>query len=67
MLELDQLLVTFLDQGYHSLPEPEQQRFGRLLEYSDQHLLDLLLGKTPPAGKELERLISIIRACTKEE
>ena len=61
MLELDILLNDFLDHGFDRLGEEEQDVFMRLLDYSDQALIQLLLGQTRTADKECLNVLRKIR------
>lgn len=61
MLELDILLNDFLDKGYERLEQQEQAVFQRLLEYSDQPLIQLLLGQTKTADRECQNVLEKIR------
>jgi antitoxin CptB len=58
MLELDLLLLPFVEKAYDTLSAEEKQQFHALLDFQDQELLEcLMLQKTP----EDERLNDIIR------
>ena len=61
MRELDELLNSFLLQGYRSLDEAAQQAFAKLLEYPDAVLLELLMGRMTPADKDVTRIVQKIR------
>jgi antitoxin CptB len=61
MLELDILLNDFLDKGYEELEQQEREVFQRLLEYSDQSLIHLLLGQTKTADRECQNVLKKIR------
>jgi succinate dehydrogenase flavin-adding protein (antitoxin of CptAB toxin-antitoxin module) len=61
MLELDILLNDFLDQGYEGLEQQERVVFQRLLEYSDQSLIQLLMGQTKTADRECQNVLKKIR------
>lgn len=58
MLELDILLNTFLDNQYENLSPHDKQQFKTLLDYPDQTLVDLLLGKMRSSDKEMDILIN---------
>jgi antitoxin CptB len=62
MLELDLMLNAFLDHGLDALDEREQSVFQRLLDYSDQTLLEMLMGRMVPADKETVHVIGKIRS-----
>jgi len=61
MRELDELLNSFLLQGYHDLDEEAQETFTGLLEYPDAVLLELLMGRMTPADKDVARIVEKIR------
>jgi antitoxin CptB len=62
MLELDLMLNDFLDQGLEQLDAGEQSIFQRLLDYPDQMLLEMLMGRMVPADKETVHVIGKIRS-----
>lgn len=62
MLELDLLLLDFLEHGFHLLPEQGQRDFEALLEAPDPDLLDWLMGRSLPEKKELADVVERIRA-----
>jgi antitoxin CptB len=64
MLENDLLLGTFLEHGYDRLDPEGRDAFERLLEYPDQLLLELLLGRQPTVDPGIARLVALIRAAT---
>ena len=61
MRELDELLNSFLLQGYCGLDKAAQETFGNLLEYPDAVLLELLMGRMTPADKDVARIVEKIR------
>lgn len=61
MLELDIMLNAFMQRGCSELTEEQAELFITLLDYPDQVLLDLLLGKTRAADIKLADLIAGIR------
>jgi antitoxin CptB len=64
MRELDELLNSFLLQGYRCLDEAAQETFTRLLEYPDAVLLELLMGRMTPADKDVACIVQKIRNTT---
>lgn len=62
MLELDLLLLNFVDNAAGKLTEPEQESFERLLAYPDQTLLNLLLGNTVSSDPAIADLVDHIRS-----
>ncbi|VAW87869.1 Succinate dehydrogenase flavin-adding protein, antitoxin of CptAB toxin-antitoxin [hydrothermal vent metagenome] len=61
MLELDLLLQDFLAQYYSSLSANELAAFEELLTYSDQMLLELLLGGKRTADQPVARIVERVR------
>jgi len=59
MRELDELLVTYLEQRYERAPESEKQAFQALLQLPDPDLVGYLLNKQMPAT-ELQRVVEHI-------
>jgi antitoxin CptB len=59
MLELDLLLLPFLEKKYPDLSEQEKLLFEQLLACEDQDLYDWLVKKEEPNNKQL---LSIIRS-----
>lgn len=61
MLELDILLSSFLENGYGTLEDADLERFSQLLEYEDNPLFELLMGKMQPADSSFNSLLILIR------
>jgi len=61
MLELDLLLQNFLAKYYSNLSESQLAAFEELLTYSDQMLLDLLLGKKRTADQSVAQIVERVR------
>jgi antitoxin CptB len=61
MLELDLLLNTFVEMEYNSLTDEDVALFAILLDYQDQVLLDLLLGKMESPDNKIANLAARIR------
>jgi len=64
MRELDELLNRFLGQCFSRLDRPEQETFIRLLDYPDDVLLELLMGRMAPADKDVAHIVQEIRNTT---
>ncbi len=62
MLELDLLLLPFLEKVYEQLSTEEQDLFAKLLTCQDQDLYTWLIQQTP-ADKEYIHLIERVRNC----
>jgi len=61
MLELDTLLIGFMDKKYNDLDIHYQRVFETVLENSDPLLLDYLMGNTIPADKDVAYVITQIQ------
>ena len=61
MRELDELLNRFLAQRFSSLDRLEQDTFIHLLDYPDDVLLELLMGRMAPADKDVAHIVQEIR------
>jgi antitoxin CptB len=59
LLELDLLLTQFLDRHFETLSPANLVTFKRVLDYPDNYLLDLALGKLPPPDAETAALIKL--------
>ncbi|MGD2138394.1 MAG: succinate dehydrogenase assembly factor 2 [Gammaproteobacteria bacterium] len=61
MRELDELLNGFLQGRYESLDEAGRISFGKLLEYPDAVLLEMLMGRMTPADRDVADIVREIR------
>lgn len=61
MLELDLILLPFLDDVYPQLDEQDQQRYHKLLECEDQDLFAWFLHRQQPEDSDLQKIVAIIR------
>ncbi|PSL15560.1 antitoxin CptB [Marinobacterium halophilum] len=60
MLELDVLLVPFMQEAFADLPEEDQTRFVKLLECEDQDLFVWFMQRSEPENADIKRMIDII-------
>lgn len=60
MLELDLVMVPYVERRFASLSEADQQRFIRLLECEDTELFQWFLGKGEPADPDLALIVNDI-------
>jgi len=60
MLELDVLLVPFMQEAFSGLPEDDQQRFVKLLDSEDQDLFLWFMQREEPQDEDLKRIVGII-------
>lgn len=61
MLELDLLLQPFAENGLAEMGAVGCLAFERLLEYPDQVLLDILMGRMAPTDQEIAHVVTQIR------
>lgn len=61
MLELDLVLLPFLENIYETLSEEDKQRYIRLLDEQDQDLFAWFLRREDPEDPELKKIVQIIR------
>lgn len=61
LLELDLILLRFVDQRYAALTEAEKSDFQELLSLPDVTLLDYVAGRDQPADKVLTEIVRKIR------
>ncbi|KTC90213.1 succinate dehydrogenase assembly factor 2 [Fluoribacter dumoffii] len=61
MLELDLILLRFLEQKVDHLSPQELDAFNSLLSCTDPELFAWLMGHEDPQDKELKEIVAIIR------
>jgi antitoxin CptB len=64
MLELDLVLMPFLENIYPTLEQADKERYWLLLEEQDQDLFAWFMRRDDPSNPELQRIVDIIRANT---
>ena len=64
MRELDELLGSFMADGYDALDSTGRRQMMRLLEFPDQLLLAWLMGRAVPADRDVAHIVRIIRNTT---
>lgn len=60
MLELDVLLVPFLQEAYTALSKEDQDRYRQLLECEDQDMFGWFMQRSEPEDPDLKRIVRII-------
>lgn len=60
MLELDRLLVPFLQEAYRELNEDDQERYVKLLACEDQDMFAWFMQRSQPEDEDLQRMVGII-------
>ncbi|MCA0900674.1 FAD assembly factor SdhE [Microbulbifer agarilyticus] len=61
MLELDLVLLPFLENVYDTLSEDDKQRYIKLLDEQDQDMFAWFLRREDPQDPELKKIVQIIR------
>lgn len=61
MLELDLVLLPFLDNVYDTLDKADQRHYVKLLDEQDQDLFAWFLRREDPEDPQLLRIVQIIR------
>lgn len=64
MLELDLILLPFVDKIFATLEPEDQTRYWQLLEQQDQDLFAWFMGRGDPEDPDLRKIVEIIRANT---
>ncbi|MGS2718196.1 FAD assembly factor SdhE [Eionea flava] len=64
MLELDLVLMPFIENVYSTLSDEDQQRYHQLLEEQDQDLFGWFMRREDPSDPDLLRIVKIIRENT---
>ncbi len=61
MLELDLVLLPFLENVYPALDQADKERYWKLLECEDQDMFAWFLRREDPDDNELKRIVEIVR------
>lgn len=61
MLELDLVLLPFLEKIYPTLEQEDKERYWRLLESEDQDMFGWFLRRQNPEDPDLLKIVQIIR------
>jgi antitoxin CptB len=61
MLELDLVLLPFLEKIYPTLDQDDKERYWRLLDSEDQDMFSWFLRRENPDDPDLLRIVQIIR------
>ena len=60
MLELDVLLIPFLEEAYRELPADDQARYRKLLDCEDTDMFEWFMQRGKPQDPDLARIVEII-------
>ncbi|MCP8899201.1 succinate dehydrogenase assembly factor 2 [Gilvimarinus xylanilyticus] len=61
MLELDLVLLPFLENVYPTLEQADKERYWQLLTCEDQDLFAWFMRRSDPEDPELLRIVQIVR------
>ena len=64
MLELDLILLPFLENIYPGLEQADKESYWKLLESQDQDLYAWFMKRADPADTSLQRIVDIVRENT---
>lgn len=64
MLELDLVLLPFLENTFPGLNDEDQKLFEKLLEGEDQDMFGWFLGRVEPEDEDTLRIVKLIREST---
>lgn len=60
MLELDVLLIPFLEEAYLDLDAADQERYKKLLACEDADMFEWFMQRARPDDADLQRIVDII-------
>ncbi|QJD60545.1 succinate dehydrogenase assembly factor 2 [Pseudomonas sp. gcc21] len=60
MLELDVLLLPFLEEAYRDLEDADKERYRMLLECEDQDMFGWFMQRSEPEDADLKRIVRMI-------
>lgn len=60
MLELDLILLPFLENRYSSLESADQEKFRKLLACQDPELFSWFMGKSVPEDAEMQEIVEMV-------
>ena len=60
MLELDVLLIPFLEEAYRGLDKEDQARYNELLSCEDADMFEWFMQRSRPDDPDLQRIVDII-------
>lgn len=66
MLELDLILMPFVERAYPTLSEADQVSYARLLESEDQDLFAWFLHRQEPDDESLRGIVDQVRSFARE-
>jgi len=64
MLELDLILLPFLENIYPNLSQADKESYWKLLECEDQDMFEWFVNRHDPQNTELQRIVDLVRKNT---
>lgn len=64
MLELDLILLPFLENVYPTLEQADKELYWELLECEDQDMFNWFINRQDPENTKLQRIVDLVRANT---
>ena len=64
MLELDLILLPFLDNVYPTLEQADKESYWQLLECEDQDMFAWFMRRENPENFQLQRIVDLVRKNT---
>lgn len=64
MLELDLVLMPFVENVFLSLPDDEQQLYWQLMECEDQDMFNWFIHSKEPEDADIKKIVDIVRSHT---
>ena len=64
MLELDLILLPFLDNIYPTLAQADKESYWQLLECEDQDMFAWFMRREDPQNSQLQRVVDLVRTNT---
>lgn len=64
MLELDLILLPFLENIYPSLAQADKESYWKLLDSEDQDMFEWFMNRQNPENTELQRIVDLVRKNT---
>lgn len=61
MLELDLILLPFVDDGYPELAQADKERYWKLLSCEDQDMFAWFMHRQEPEDPDLQRIVQLVR------
>jgi len=67
MLELDLILLPFIEHHYSNLAQADKERYWALLECEDQDMFAWFLRRQNPEDPDLKRIVSLVRTSLEQD